>query len=73
MRNSRKLLRDALQVKGYETVETENGGRSGCGLRSRAPAGAYPDGYPDAWHQRVRSARAACALIPLRAPFPSSP
>ena len=54
-----KLVRDVLQVKGYETLEAATA-EDGIALAAEHRPGPDPDGHPAAGHERHRrAARAA--------------
>ena len=46
---SLKLVRDILQIKGYQTLETETGEEGVRLARERRPS--HPDGHPTTRHQ----------------------
>jgi len=48
---NRKLIRDLLQVKGYQTIESETA-EDGLKLAEEKTPGSYPHGHPTLWHGR---------------------
>ena len=55
---NRKLIRDLLQVKGYQTIESETA-EDGTKARRGKNSGSDPDGHPTPWYARHHCDEAA--------------